>query len=154
MNDRDTHATKRPHRSVNFLNDEDHTRNSQFKTRRGILILFFCVRRLYHFRNIIGDLATVNFYKQEHWFTELCEILFKVKERGSSVQMEIYYGFIHFISCLYILAVAPQQLAKAGYDVSFTVVAIGLCCGIGSIIGTTLSISINNHLSNYSRFFS
>jgi len=66
-----------------------------------------------------------------------------VKERGSSVHMEIYYGFIHFISCLYILAVAPQQLSKAGYDTSFTVVAIGACCGIGSIIGQTTVL--NSH---------
>lgn len=82
-----------------------------------------------------GDLATVDFYKQDNWFYELCEILFKVKHRGSSVSMEIYYGFIHFVSCLYILAVVPQQLAKARYEVTSTVVAICLCCGIGSIIG-------------------
>ena len=64
-----------------------------------------------------------------------CEILFKVKERNSTIRYEIYYGLIHFISCLYILAVIPQQLSKAGYNVDYTVVAVGACCGVGSIVG-------------------
>jgi adenine/guanine/hypoxanthine permease len=103
-----------PSRSAVFLNDEDH--HSTHRARRS-------------------ELTTIDFYKQEGWFDELCEILFKIKERNTTIRLEIYYGLIHFISCLYILAVIPQQLSKAGYNIDYTVVAIGACCGVGSIVG-------------------
>lgn len=82
-----------------------------------------------------ADLVTLKFYDKENWLEEFCEVLFKVKERGSSIKLELYYGLIHFISCLYVLAVAPQQMIKADYKPLQTVTAVGLTSGVGCIVG-------------------
>jgi hypothetical protein len=82
-----------------------------------------------------ADLVTLEFYDKENWIEDFCEVLFKVKERGSTIKMEIYYGLIHFISCLYVLAVAPQQMVKADYKPLQTVTAVGLTSGVGCIVG-------------------
>ncbi len=63
----------------------------------------------------------------------MCEMLFKIKSRGTTVKAEVYYGLIHFVSCLYCLAVIPQQLNNAGYDSRSTVVSVAACSGVGSI---------------------
>ena len=73
------------------------------------------------------------FYYKKDWFEQMCEILFKIKERQTTIRLEIYLGFVHFISCFYCLAVVPAQLSKAGYNKSYTVVAIAICSGVGSI---------------------
>ena len=78
-------------------------------------------------------LMDTKFYEKEGWWDEMCEILFKIKSRQTTIKSEIYFGLIHFISCLYVLAVIPNQLAMAGYDKNKTTVAIALCIGIGSI---------------------
>lgn len=78
-------------------------------------------------------LVNPEFYKQDHWVEELCDVLFKLKRRGATIKAEIYYGMIHFISCLYVLAVVPQQLQSAGYNGRNTVVAVALCSGIATI---------------------
>lgn len=79
-------------------------------------------------------LADKEFYKRDDWFYTLCDILFKLKRRNTTVEAEVYYGLIHYISCLYCLAVIPQQLKNAGYSSRPTVVSVALCSGIGSII--------------------
>eukprot|EP01031_Cornospumella_fuschlensis_P029094 gene29094-35114_t len=81
----------------------------------------------------LQDLANPNFYKRDNWFEDMCEVLFKLSRRKTTIKAELYYGVIHYISCLYCLAVVPQQLSGAGYDSRNTVVAVALCSGVGSI---------------------
>jgi AGZA family xanthine/uracil permease-like MFS transporter len=75
------------------------------------------------------------FYQRNNWVQEFFEGIFKIERRGSTIKAEIYFGLIHFISCLYCLAVVPKQLAKAGYDPRTSFVATATCSGIGSIAG-------------------
>lgn len=58
-----------------------------------------------HGKSALHDLVKPEFYHQDNWFEEMCDILFKLKRRNTTVKAEIYYGIIHFISCLYCLAV-------------------------------------------------
>ena len=81
-----------------------------------------------------GDLLTQEFYKRESWVDDGFEVLFKIKERETSIGNEVYCGLIHFISCLYCLAVVPQQLKSCGYSPRNTVVSTSALCGIGSIL--------------------
>src|SRR5687767_5809134 len=74
-------------------------------------------------RTSLKALTKADFYQQEDWIDELCEILFKIKRRNTTIRAELYYGVIHFISCLYCLAVIPQQLTAAGYGGRTTVVS-------------------------------
>lgn len=112
----------------------------------------------------IDILADPGFYRQDHWFDKLCEVLFKLRRRKTTVKAEVYYGVIHFISCLYCLAVIPQQLSAAGYQGEQTVVAVALCSGIGSIFSgifanlpfilappTVVSIYLSVFLQEYGR---
>ena len=119
--DNSTHGVDRGTNNLNasLLYNNSVTRPSEFQPKR----------------HRQSELLTREFYNKENWFDDLFEILFKIKERETTIQLELYCGFIHFISCLYVLAVAPQQLSKAGYNVETSVVAMGLCCGIGSIVG-------------------
>jgi adenine/guanine/hypoxanthine permease len=82
----------------------------------------------------LEHLTRLEFYQQENWVEELFEILFKIRRRGTTITAEVYYGIIHFISCLYCLAVIPQQLYGAGYLGRPTVVSVALCTGAGSIL--------------------
>jgi len=78
-------------------------------------------------------LTSREFYQKDNWLEDMCEVLFKIKRRGTSVKAELYHGVIHFISCLYCLAVVPMQLQAAGYIKEDTIVAVALCSGVGSI---------------------
>jgi AGZA family xanthine/uracil permease-like MFS transporter len=110
----------------------------------------------------LQSLIKRDFYKQDNWFEEMCDILFKLRRRKATVKAELYYGVIHFISCFYALAVVPQQLENAGYDARQTIVAVALCTGIGSIISglfanlpfvlappTVVSIFLSVYLQQY-----
>jgi AGZA family xanthine/uracil permease-like MFS transporter len=90
-------------------------------------------------RPSVHDLYQREFYQKEGWFEALCEALFKIKARGTTIKAECYHGVIHFISCLYCLAVVPQQMHSAGYDNNTVVVAVALLCGIGSICSGLLA---------------
>lgn len=81
----------------------------------------------------IQTLTDLEFYKQDNFVEELCELLFKLKRRDTTVGAEVYYGVIHFISCLYVLAVVPQQMISAGYDGQNTVTAVALTTGVATI---------------------
>lgn len=81
----------------------------------------------------LKELITREFYQQEHWFEIMCEVLFKIRHRNTTIKAECYHGIIHFISCLYCLAVVPMQMRAAGYNTENTVVAVALCSGVGSI---------------------
>lgn len=82
-----------------------------------------------------ADLLRRDFYEQSNWFEIMCEILFHIKARGVTIQSEVYCGVIQFISCLYVLAVVPQQLSDAGYNAHASVCITALACGFGSILG-------------------
>lgn len=84
-------------------------------------------------RPSLRDITTREFYQKEGWFEGLCEALFKIKGRNVTISSEVYNGVIHFISCLYCLAVVPQQLSAAGYDNKNTAVAVALSSGLGTI---------------------
>jgi len=86
-----------------------------------------------YMRPSLKELINKDFYKEDGWFDLFCEALFKIKYRGTTIKAEFYHGIIHFISCLYCLAVVPQQLSAAGYNPQNTVVAVALLCGVGSI---------------------
>lgn len=73
-------------------------------------------------------------YQQEDWQDKVIEALFHIKERGTTVNNEIYCGVIHYITCLYCLTVVPQQLKSANYASIPTIVIMCLCMGIGSIL--------------------
>lgn len=85
-------------------------------------------------KSTIKTLIDKDFYKQDDWFYKMCDLLFKLERRGATIKNEVYYGVIHFISCLYCLAVVPQQLVSAGYNGKQTVVSVALCTGAGSIL--------------------
>eukprot|EP01038_Epipyxis_sp_PR26KG_P011854 gene11854-15860_t len=86
-------------------------------------------------KHVFGRLTSISLYQKEGWFQEVCEVLFKLERRGTTISMEVYFGFIHFISCLYVLAVIPQQLEAAGYNPNDTIVSVALSTGIGSVFG-------------------
>jgi len=81
-----------------------------------------------------ADLINLEFYKKAGWAEEAAEVLFKIKARQTTIRSECYYGLVHFISCVFCLAVIPQQLSNAGYDARSTVVATAATCGLGCII--------------------
>lgn len=81
-----------------------------------------------------GDLLHLEFYKQTGWVDEAAEVLFKIRARQTTIRSECYFGLIHFISCVFVLAVIPQQLSNAGYDGRATVVSTAATCGVGCII--------------------
>lgn len=85
-------------------------------------------------RPTLHELATLEFYKNENWFDLMCESLFKIKARNTTIKAEVYYGCIHYVSCFYCLAVIPQQLKASGYASRSTVVSVAACAGVGSII--------------------
>jgi AGZA family xanthine/uracil permease-like MFS transporter len=85
-------------------------------------------------RATLTDMATWQFYGRERWFDEMCEGLFKIRNRRTTVWNEIYYGLVHYVSCLFCLAVIPSQMSQAGYDKSGVFVSTAICCGVGSII--------------------
>ena len=84
-------------------------------------------------KSTLNDLVTSEFYNRENWFEEMCEVLFKINGRGTTIKAELYFGVIHFISCFYCIAVVPQILSDSKYDPKATAVAVSLCSGIGSI---------------------
>ncbi len=74
----------------------------------------------------IRSLLDRKFWEEANWIERVCEVLFHIKRRETTIEREIYCGFVQFISCLYILPVLPLQLEKAGYDLRSTyVVTVG-----------------------------
>lgn len=88
-------------------------------------------------RPSIAHMMTTEFYQRpvSEWISELCEGLFKVRIRGSTIRAEIYFGLIHYISCFYCLAVIPNIMSSVGYESGpmFTITAFA--SGMGSILG-------------------
>jgi hypothetical protein len=114
-------------------------------------------------RPSLADIMTVQFYQRpkELWFEELCEGLFKIRIRGTTIKAEIYFGLIHYISCFYCLAVIPSLMEVAGYERSATFLSIAIMSGLGCIVGglvanlpfpfappTVISIFLSSSLNN------
>lgn len=78
-----------------------------------------------HKKTTPGDVARLiedKVWKDSNWVEIVCEVLFHIKRRETTISMEIYTGVIQFISCMYILPVMPLQLERAGYDLQSTYV--------------------------------
>lgn len=73
-------------------------------------------------REGVRDLLGRKFWEEANWIEVVCEVLFHIKRRETTVYREIYCGVIQFISCLYILPVLPHQLEQAGYNLRSTYV--------------------------------
>lgn len=63
----------------------------------------------------------------------MLEKLFKIKERGSSVQREIIAGITTFLAMAYILAVNPSYLSEAGIPVGAAFSATAVSAGIATL---------------------
>lgn len=69
-------------------------------------------------------------------FINLIKSAFEIEERKTSIWAEWFAGYIHFISCLFILPVIPNQLAAAGYDKTKSIEATALASAMGCIFGS------------------
>src|SRR5574344_1517872 len=68
---------------------------------------------------------------------------FKIKERKSSIKIEIYAGIATFLSMAYILIVNPNNLLLAGTaDIRWA--SVFIATAIGACIGTLLMAFIGN----------
>ena len=88
---------------------------------------------------IADDVLRPNFYRQENWLEKLCESMFTIKDRGTSIKSECYFGLIQFVSCVYILPVVSSQLVPAGFDADKNVVVTSAVTGMGCIISGLLT---------------
>jgi len=68
-----------------------------------------------------------------------CEIVFHIRSRNTTIEKELYFGVIQFISCLYVLPVVPIQLEPAGYSRTETAVVTAAASGIGCILSGLFS---------------
>lgn len=64
----------------------------------------------------ITELLGSKFWQEANWLDIVCEVLFHVKRRNTTIEFEIYAGVVQFISCMYVLPVIPEQMVNAGYD--------------------------------------
>ena len=80
------------------------------------------------------NLLNIEFYRHPKFIENLCEILFHIKRRNTTIQRELRFGLVQFVSCLYILPVVPIQMQPAGYSIIPTIVVTAAISGIGSII--------------------
>jgi hypothetical protein len=97
-----------------------------------------------------------SFVEHKEWhnancYDELLEVLFRIHERKTSVNLEVYAGVIQFISCkhilalhppypsccgvgMYVLPVIPQKMESAGYNKDITFAVTGISSAIGCIL--------------------
>eukprot|EP01038_Epipyxis_sp_PR26KG_P010149 gene10149-13652_t len=61
---------------------------------------------------------------------------FELKDRGTNIYLEIYCGYIQFISCCYVLPVVPSQLHIAGYNTTSSIEVVALTTAIGCIVAS------------------
>lgn len=83
----------------------------------------------------------LNFWRKIwHKGIHLLETSFEIRERGTTVQLELFCGVLHFVSTLYTLPVIPIQLEAAGYDKAKSIQITAL----GSAVGCIASSYITN----------
>ena len=78
-------------------------------------------------------------YKEKSKIEKYIDYFFCIEERGTTIQAELYFGLIHYVSCFYCLAVIPSIGLSVGYDGESIFATTALCSGIGSILGGFLS---------------
>ena len=76
----------------------------------------------------ITELLGHKFWEEANWIEIVCEVLFHIKRRETTISLEIYAGLIQFVSCMYVLPVIPGQLLNAGYDEDSTYVVTASNC--------------------------
>jgi hypothetical protein len=64
----------------------------------------------------ITELLGSKFWEEANWLDIVCEVLFHIKRRNTTIESEIFGGIVQFVSCMYVLPVIPEQMVKAGYD--------------------------------------
>eukprot|EP01039_Chlorochromonas_danica_P005225 gene5225-5757_t len=64
---------------------------------------------------------------------------FEIDQRKSTIEAEIFSGYIHFISCLYILPVIPNQLSAAGYDKTSSINATAIATAFGCLLSSYIT---------------
>ncbi len=67
------------------------------------------------------------------------ELLFKITERGSTIQQEVYCGILSFVTVASVLAVNPSLLVSAGYNKDDVTSATALFAGIACIASGIIS---------------
>mmetsp|Transcript_6224 Transcript_6224/g.6423 ORF Transcript_6224/g.6423 Transcript_6224/m.6423 type:complete len:759 (-) Transcript_6224:138-2414(-) len=72
-------------------------------------------------------------------YEKILEDWFRIRERRSSIKIELIAGVVQFVSCSYVLPVIPAQFAPVGYDRVSSVVATCAAMGIGCILGSFLT---------------
>ena len=77
--------------------------------------------------------------KVPEWLGNYIEHVFKLKKRETTLEFEVYCGLIQFISCLYVLPVVPEQLARVGFEHIPSIICTSVTCGIGSIAASFLT---------------
>mmetsp|Transcript_15415 Transcript_15415/g.23251 ORF Transcript_15415/g.23251 Transcript_15415/m.23251 type:complete len:552 (+) Transcript_15415:87-1742(+) len=84
--------------------------------------------------NNITDLLDNKFWEEANWVDIVCEVLFHIKRRKTTIPQEVFTGIIQFISCMYVLPVVPNQLSNAGYDMEASYVVTAMMCAVGCFI--------------------
>lgn len=67
---------------------------------------------------------------------ESLEFHFQLSDRGTTIEKELYAGFVQFVSCIYILPVVSRQLESAGYHRAQLVIATATVCAMGCILSS------------------
>eukprot|EP01031_Cornospumella_fuschlensis_P049886 gene49886-61064_t len=86
-------------------------------------------------RTLLWIKARQHLFLFEEWLRDA----FEIEQRNTTIKAEIFAGYIHFISCLYILPVIPNQLSAAGYDKDDTIQATALATAFGSILSSYIT---------------
>lgn len=73
---------------------------------------------------------------------------FEIDQRKSTIEAEIFSGYIHFISCLYVLPVIPNQLSAAGYDKTSSINATAIATAFGCLLSRSVFHSLLFHFSS------
>ena len=64
---------------------------------------------------------------------------FEIEERKTTLGTEIFAGYIHFISCLFVLPVIPNQLAAAGYAKASSIQATAISSAVGCMLSSYIT---------------
>ena len=68
--------------------------------------------------------------------TQYLDAAFEIRERKTTIGQELFYGYLHFISSLYVLPVIPYQLASAGYNKTDSIEITALASAVGCFISS------------------
>lgn len=72
-------------------------------------------------------------------FYRILDDSFEISARGTSISLEVFCGYIQFISSMYVLPVVPAQLKAAGYIRTPTIEATALSCAFGCLLSSYIT---------------